>query len=126
LLEKAERLVRNLGLHYQVSKLAAEDCSWALGMTYDIEIWIPSMGIYKEISSVSNAYDYQARRGNIRFRDANKELRHVHTLNASGLATSRVMPALFEQFQQADGTITIPKALRPYMNNREIIGGSKK
>lgn len=123
LLGKAERLVKNLGLHYQVSKLAAEDCSWAMGKTYDIEVWIPSMGIYKEVSSVSNAYDYQARRGNIRFRDANKELRFAHTLNASGLATSRVLPAIFEQFQNADGTITIPQVLRPYMNGREIIGG---
>ncbi len=89
LVEKAERLVRGLGLHHQVSKLAAQDVSAGMGKTYDIEIWIPSMGIYKEVSSCSNAYDYQARRGNIRLRrkDAKKpEL--LHTLNASGLATS--------------------------------------
>ena len=121
MLEKAERLVRNLGLHYQVSKLAAQDCSWSMGTTYDIEVWIPSMGIYKEISSVSNAYDYQARRGNIRFRGTNKELRYAHTLNASGLATSRILPAIFEQFQNADGSVAIPEVLRPYMGGQKII-----
>jgi len=121
MLEKAERLVRNLGLHYQLSKLAAEDCSWSMSSTYDIEVWIPSMEIYKEVSSVSNARDYQARRGNIRFRGENKELRYVHTLNASGLATSRIFPAILEQFQNADGSITIPEVLRPFMGGQEKI-----
>ncbi|MCL2013902.1 MAG: serine--tRNA ligase [Oscillospiraceae bacterium] len=120
LVEKAERLVRELGLRYQVSKLAAADCSWAMGKTYDIEVWIPSMGIYKEVSSVSNAYEYQARRGNIRFKDAEKKIRPVHTLNASGLATSRVLPAIFEQFQNKDGSVNVPKVLQPYMGS-EII-----
>jgi len=120
-LEKAERLVRGLGLHHRVSKLAAEDCSWGLGKTYDIEVWLPSMGIYKEVSSVSNAYEYQARRGNIRFRDANKELRHAHTLNGSGLATSRILPAILEQFQNPDGSVNIPSALRPYMGGQERV-----
>jgi len=125
MLEKAERLVRGLGLHYQISKLAAEDCTSAMGKTYDIEVWIPSMEIYKEVCSASHAYEYQARRGNIKFRDINKELRHVHTLNASGLATSRILPAIFEQFQNADGSVKIPEILIPYMNGRKIISAGK-
>ena len=121
MLDKAERLVKNLGLHYQISKLAAQDCAWSMATTYDIEVWIPSMGVYKEVSSASNAYEYQARRGNIRFRGADKNLRYAHTLNASGLATSRIVPAIFEQFQNADGSINIPEVLRPYMGGREKI-----
>jgi len=112
LLKKAESLVQKLGLHYQLSKLAADDCSFSMGRTCDIEIWIPSMGIYKEVSSVSNGYDYQARRGNVRFRDADGKMRFVHTLNGSGLATSRVLPAIVEQYQQADGSIVVPEVLR--------------
>lgn len=112
---KAERLVQELGLHYRLSKLAAGDCSFSMARTYDIEVWIPSMGIYKEVSSASNARDYQARRGNVKFRDEDKKLQFVHTLNASGLATSRVMPAIVEQYQNADGSVTVPEVLRPYM-----------
>ncbi|MBQ7077197.1 MAG: serine--tRNA ligase [Lachnospiraceae bacterium] len=115
LLNKAETLVQKLGLHYQLSKLAADDCSFSMGRTCDIEIWIPSMGIYKEVSSVSNGYDYQARRGNVRFRDSNGQMRFVHTLNGSGLATSRVLPAIVEQYQQEDGSIIVPEVLRPFM-----------
>lgn len=99
LVMKAERLVQELGLHYRLSKLAAGDCSFSMARTYDIEVWIPSMGIYKEVSSASNARDYQARRGNVKFRGEDKKLQFVHTLNASGLATSRVMPAIVEQYQ---------------------------
>mgnify|MGYP000896840442 CR=1 FL=1 len=112
LVGKAERLVRGLGLHYRLSKLAAGDCSFSMARTYDIEVWIPSMGIYKEVSSASNARDYQARRGNIKFRDQDKKLQLVHTLNASGLATSRVIPAIVEQYQTADGSVTVPEVLR--------------
>ena len=115
LVEKAERLVQELGLHYRLSKLAAGDCSFSMARTYDIEVWIPSMGIYKEVSSASNARDYQARRGNIKFRGEDKKLQFVHTLNASGLATSRLMPAIVEQYQNADGSVTVPEVLRPYM-----------
>lgn len=115
LVMKAERLVQELGLHYRLSKLAAGDCSFSMARTYDIEVWIPSMGIYKEVSSASNARDYQARRGNVKFRDEDKKLHFVHTLNASGLATSRVMPAIVEQYQNADGSVTVPEVLRPYM-----------
>ena len=122
LIGKACRLVEKLGLHYQLSKLAAGDCSASMATTYDIELWIPSMNEYKECSSVSNANDYQARRGNIRFRRADtKKIEYVHTLNGSGLATSRLMPAIVEQYQQADGSVVIPEALRPFMGGREKI-----
>ena len=115
LVEKAERLVQELGLHYRLSKLAAGDCSFSMARTYDIEVWIPSMEIYKEVSSASNARDYQASRGNIRYRGEDKKMHFAHTLNASGLATSRVIPAIVEQYQNADGSVTVPEVLRPYM-----------
>lgn len=123
LIGKACRLVEGLGLHFQLSKLAAGDCSASMATTYDIELWLPSMGEYKECSSVSNAMDYQARRGNIRFRRKDsKKTEFVHTLNGSGLATSRLMPAIVEQFQQADGSVIIPEALRPFMGGQERLG----
>lgn len=117
---KACRLVEGLGLHFRLSQLAAGDCTSAMARTNDIEIWIPSMGIYKEVSSASLANDYQARRGNIRFRRAETgKTEYVYTLNASGLATSRVLPALLEQNQQEDGSVVIPEVLRPYMGGLE-------
>ena len=120
LVNKAERLVQGLGLHHRVSKLAALDCSDSMGKTYDIEIWIPSMNDYKEVSSCSNAYDYQARRGNIRFRrKESKKTEMVHTLNASGLATSRLLPAIVEQYQQEDGSVIIPEVLRKWVGGRD-------
>lgn len=115
LLNNAKALIEGLGLHYQVSKLAAGDCSAAMAKTYDLEVWLPSMEIYKEVSSVSNALDYQARRGQTRFKNEKGENSFVHTLNASGLATSRLLPAILEQNQQADGSVLIPKVLRPYL-----------
>lgn len=122
MLTKAEKLVQKLGLHYQLSKLAAGDCSAAMCKTYDIEIWIPSMGIYKEVSSVSHSRDYQARRGNMKYRDSETgKLKYIHTLNASGLATSRLFPALLEQYQLEDGTVIIPEVLRMYLGNKEKI-----
>lgn len=120
LVEKAERLVQELGLHYRLSKLAAGDCSFSMARTYDIEVWIPSMEIYKEVSSASNARDYQARRGNIRYRGEDKKMHFAHTLNASGLATSRVIPAIVEQYQNEDGSVTVPEVLRPYMGIDKI------
>lgn len=120
-------LVEGLGLHYQLSKLAAGDCSDSMARTYDIEIYIPSMNIYKEVSSASNARDYQARRGNMRYRrESDKKLEYMHTLNASGLATSRVFPALLEQNQNADGSVTIPEVLRKYMGGLEKLEPIKK
>ena len=113
---KASRLVEGLGLHHRITKLAAGDASHGMAKTYDVEVWIPSMNDYKEVSSVSNATDYQARRGNIRFkREGAKKTELVHTLNASGLATSRLLPAICEQFQQADGSVVVPEVLRSWV-----------
>ena len=122
LVTKAENLVKGLGFHFRTVKLAAGDCSASMARTYDIEILIPSMDGYKEVSSVSNARDYQARRGNIRFRrEETGKPEFVHTLNGSGLATSRIFPALVEQNQRADGSIVVPEVLRKYLGGLEII-----
>lgn len=121
LAEQTEKLLSGLGLHYQLSLLAAGDASAAMAKTIDLEIYIPSMGVYKEVSSISNALDYQARRGRIRFKNSrtgNNEL--VHTLNASGLATSRLLPAILEQCQQPDGSVKVPKILQRYCGFKKI------
>ena len=126
MLNKAKSLVEKLGLHFQISKLAAGDCSHSMARTYDIEVWIPSMGIYKEVSSVSNARDYQARRGMMRYRDKETgKVKYVHTLNASGLATSRLVPAIVEQYQTSKGEVIIPTVLRPFMGGIEKISLTK-
>ena len=122
LVRKAENLVKGLGFHFRTVKLAAGDCSASMARTYDIEIQIPSMNGYKEVSSVSNARDYQARRGNIRFRrEATGKPEFVHTLNGSGLATSRIFPAMVEQNQRADGSVVVPEVLRKYLGGLEVI-----
>ncbi len=121
LVTKAEKLVEGLGFHFRTVKLAAGDCSASMARTYDIEILIPSMDGYKEVSSVSNARDYQARRGNIRYRRSDGKIDFVHTLNGSGLATSRIFPALVEQNQRADGSIVVPECLRKYLGGLEVI-----
>lgn len=122
LVTKAENLVKGLGFHFRTVKLAAGDCSASMARTYDIEIQIPSMNGYKEVSSVSNARDYQARRGNIRFRrEATGKTEFVHTLNGSGLATSRIFPAMVEQNQRADGSVVVPEVLRKYLGGLEIL-----
>lgn len=116
LVGKAEALVKGLGFHFRTVKLAAADCSASMARTYDIEIHIPSMDGYKEVSSVSNARDYQARRGSIRFkRDGSNTTEFVHTLNGSGLATSRILPAIVEQNQNADGSVSVPEVLQKYL-----------
>ena len=121
LVNKAANLVKKLGLHFRISKLAAGDCSASMARTYDIEVWIPSMGIYKEVSSVSNANDYQARRNGTRYKDpATGKNLYVHTLNGSGLATSRLIPAIVEQFQQADGSVKVPDGLVPFVGTDVI------
>ena len=126
LVGKAKSLVEKLGLHFQISKLAAGDCSHSMARTYDIEVWIPSMGIYKEVSSVSNARDYQARRGKIRYKDENGKMHFCHTLNGSGLATSRVFPAILEQYQQEDGSVLVPEVLQPFMGGIKVLKPIKK
>jgi seryl-tRNA synthetase len=121
LVEKAENLIEGLNLHYRTSKLAAGDASAAMAKTFDMEVWIPSMDTYKEVSSVSNALDYQARRSNIRFKNTKtKKNEYVHTLNGSGLATSRLVPAILEQFQNSDGSVRIPEVLQPLCGFSEI------
>jgi seryl-tRNA synthetase len=113
LVEKAERIVRELGLHYRTSLLAAEDASASMAITYDVEVWIPSMDAYKEVSSASHAGDYQARRANIKYRQPDsKRSEFIHTLNASALATSRLVPALLEQHLQSDGSVAVPEVLQ--------------
>ena len=120
LVRKAESLVMALGFHFRTVLLAAGDCTSAMARTVDIEIQIPSMGGYKEISSVSNARSYQARRGSMRFkREGSGKTEFLHTLNGSGLATSRILPALVEQNQQKDGSVVVPEVLRKYLGGLE-------
>lgn len=115
LVANAEGLVKGLGFHFRTVKLAAEDCSASMARTYDIEIHIPSMDGYKEVSSVSNARDYQARRGMMRVKREGGKIEYLHTLNGSGLATSRIFPAIVEQNQNADGSVNVPDVLRKYL-----------
>ncbi len=115
LVTNAENLVKGLGFHFRTVKLAAEDCSASMARTYDIEIQIPSMNGYKEVSSVSNARDYQSRRGQMRVRRSDGKIEFMHTLNGSGLATSRILPALVEQNQNADGSVNVPDCLKKYL-----------
>ncbi|MFG2684395.1 serine--tRNA ligase [Streptomyces sp. NPDC048392] len=124
LLGRAEQLVNGLGLHYRVTRLAAEDTSAAMAKTFDVEVWLPSLGTYVEVSSVSNARDYQARRGNIRYRPRQGRSAFVHTLNASGLATSRLLPAILEQYQRPDGTAVVPDALRKWVPGEVLAPGN--
>ncbi|WP_404385715.1 serine--tRNA ligase [Caenispirillum salinarum] len=116
LVGRAQGIMEELGLHYRTSLLAAEDASASMALTYDIEVWLPSLGIYKEVASVSWARDYQARRANIRFKPKGaKQTEFIHTLNGSGLATSRLFPAILEQHQRPDGSVTVPEVLRPWL-----------
>lgn len=122
LLLAAEEILKKLELPYRVVRLCGGDIGFSSAKTYDIEVWMPSYGRYLEISSCSNFEDYQARRANIRFRDAKtKKTRYIHTLNGSGLAIGRTFAAILENYQNQDGTITIPEVLVPYMNNKTLI-----
>lgn len=112
---EAERILQLLGLPYRVVQLCTGDAGFSSAKTYDLEVWMPSYGRYVEISSCSNCEDFQARRANIRFRDRDGKLKFVHTLNGSGLAVGRTVAAVMENYQQADGSIVIPEALRAYM-----------
>ncbi len=127
LVGKAEALVKGLGFHFRTVKLAAADCSASMARTYDIEIHIPSMNGYKEVSSVSNAREYQARRGMVRVRrDGSKQTEFVHTLNGSGLATSRILPAVVEQNQLKNGDVVVPEVLSKYQGGLEVITRQEK
>lgn len=120
---QAETCLQLLGLPYHVVTLCTGDLGFSATKCYDIEVWLPSYGTYKEISSCSNCWDFQARRANIKYKDpaSFKGTRLVHTLNGSGLAVGRTMAAIMENYQNADGSITVPEALRPYMRDLEVI-----
>lgn len=120
LVQKASDLVKKLGLHFRVSKLAAGDCSAPAARTYDVEVWLPAMEKYSEVSSASNVREYQARRGNIRYKDAEGNTKFVHMLNASGLATSRLMVAILETYQNKDGSVDVPEVLQKYLGKKRI------
>ena len=121
----AERVLQGLGLPYRVVRLSTGDLGFSSAMTYDIEVWMPSYNRYVEISSCSDFEDYQARRANIRYRETQKDKpRLVHTLNGSGVAVGRTVAAILENYQNADGSVTVPEALRPYMGC-DVIRGIK-
>ena len=123
LLSDAEEVLRQLGLHYRVVELCTGDMGFSAAKTYDIEVWLPAQDTYREISSCSNFEDFQARRASIRFREDDKaKPEFVHTLNGSGLAVGRTLVAILENYQQEDGTVVVPEALRPYMGGCSVIG----
>jgi seryl-tRNA synthetase len=120
--QDAERVLQGLGLHYRVVTLCSGDLSFASAKTYDLEVWLPGQDAYREISSCSNFEDFQARRAKIRYRpEAGAKPRPVHTLNGSGIAVGRTIVAILEQYQQADGSVVVPAALRPYVGGMERI-----
>ncbi|MCZ6601389.1 MAG: serine--tRNA ligase [Planctomycetota bacterium] len=121
LLENAEKVLQLLGLEYQVVLLCTGDLSFSGAKCYDLEAYAPGLGRFLEVSSVTNYMDFQARRGNIRYRDANGKIRLVHTINGSGLAIQRVMACLLETYQQEDGSVRIPEVLRPYLGGHDLI-----
>ncbi len=126
LLEKltgyAEEILQKLNIPYRVIELCTGDTGFSAAKTYDIEVWMPSYGRYVEISSCSNFEDYQARRTNLRYRPLNNgKPQFLHTLNGSGLAVGRTFAALVENFQNEDGTVTVPEILRPYLGGKEKI-----
>ena len=121
LTDNAEEVLRKLNIPFRVVRLSTGDLGFSSAMTYDVEVWMPSYGRYVEISSCSNFEDFQARRANIRFRPEEKaKPEFVHTLNGSGLAVGRTVAAILENYQQADGSVVIPEALRPYMGTDKI------
>jgi seryl-tRNA synthetase len=117
----AETILQKLGLHYRVVTLCTADMGFSSAKTYDIEVWLPGQGLFREISSCSNFESFQARRANIRFRpEAKGKTEFLHTLNGSGLAVGRTWVAIVENYQQADGSVVIPEALRPYVGTDRI------
>ena len=122
LVQNAEAILQALQLPYRVVELCTGDLGFSAAKCYDIEVWLPSAGTYREISSCSNFMDFQARRGQIRFKEAGKKgTQFVHTLNGSGLAIGRTMAAILENYQQPNGTVRIPEALQPYLK-QEVLG----
>ena len=121
LLSQAEKVMQGLKIPYRVVTLASGDLSFASAKTYDIDLWAAGVEKWLEISSVSNFVDFQARRMNCKFRDKDKSVKFAHTLNGSGTALARLIPAILENYQNADGSVTVPEALRPYMRGVEVI-----
>jgi len=122
LTKDAEEILKRLNLHYRVVCLCTGDLGFSSAKTYDLEVWLPGQGLYREISSCSNCTDFQARRAGIRFRRKGKKgSEFVHTLNGSGIAVGRTVVAILENYQQEDGSVIIPEALRPYMDGMEYI-----
>ncbi|CAI2716865.1 serine--tRNA ligase [Nitrospina watsonii] len=122
LLAHAESILQKLDLHYRVVSLCSGDLGFSAAKTYDLEVWLPTQDTYREISSCSNFTDYQARRAKIRYKDKDGGNAFVHTLNGSGVAAGRLFVAILENYQQGDGTVVVPEALRPYMHGLEVIG----
>lgn len=116
-----EDILKKLNLPYRTITLCTGDMGFSAAKTYDIEVWMPAQNTYREISSCSNCTDFQARRAKIRYRDTEGKLHYAHTLNGSGLAVGRTVAAIIENYQNEDGTITIPEVLRPYMGGKEVI-----
>jgi len=125
MLSCAEEVLRRLGLHYRVVTLCTGDMGFASQKTYDIEVWLPGQGMYREISSCSNCGDFQARRMDARFRSKGGSPRFVHTLNGSGVAVGRALVAVMENYQQEGGSVAVPEVLRSYMGGRSVIERSE-
>jgi seryl-tRNA synthetase len=117
----AEEVLKRLNLHYRVVSLCTGDLGFAAAKTYDLEVWLPSQGVFREISSCSNFEAFQARRAGIRYKRKDGKSDFVHTLNGSGLAVGRTFVAILENYQQADGSVLVPEALRSYMGGMERI-----
>ncbi|MFH1085321.1 MAG: aminoacyl--tRNA ligase-related protein, partial [Chloroflexota bacterium] len=123
--DNAEDICRRLGLTHRVVQMCTGDLSFSAAVKYDVELWAPGCGEWLEVSSCSNFKDFQARRASIRYRPEREgRVQFVHTLNGSGLALPRLMIAILENYQQADGTVVIPAALRPYMGGAEVIAAA--
>jgi seryl-tRNA synthetase len=118
----AEAILQKLGLPYRVVSLCTGDMGFGAAKTYDLEVWLPAQNTYREISSISNCEAFQARRMQARFRNANGKTELLHTLNGSGLAVGRTLVAVLENYQNADGSVTVPVVLRPYMGGLEKLG----
>jgi seryl-tRNA synthetase len=122
MLEEAESVLKALNLPFRTTLLCTGDMGFAAAKTFDVNVWLPGQGKYREISSVSNCEDFQARRSDTRYRDEKGKPRLVHTLNGSGVAVGRTVIAILENYQNEDGSVTVPEALRPYMKGKERIG----
>ncbi|MEY8458987.1 serine--tRNA ligase [Lactococcus ileimucosae] len=121
MVENAENILQKLGLAYRVIVLSTGDMGFSAAKTYDLEVWIPAQNTYREISSCSNCEDFQARRAQIRYRDEDGKVSLLHTLNGSGLAVGRTVAAILENYQNEDGSVTVPEVLRPYMGGLDVI-----